>query len=101
MEDVASRIVEAPGAWDIIVQNAPYLVVFLGFTIWVMRHIREINDAARHEVKATHEEHAKDLVGMMEQSAKREDRLSVAFERNTRIMSRVLERLHEPDPPEG
>lgn len=100
IQDTASKIIEAPGALDTIIQQTPFLAVFLGFAVWVMKLIQGINKDARVEVTAAHEEHAKDLAVLVEAAARREDRLARAFERNTSIQSRLMEKLKISDPPE-
>lgn len=98
MEEGVTKVISQGSQWEELTRQAPYLVVFLVFVIYVLRYLQRLNVDHKQELQKIGENHARDLGGIIDQSGKREDRLAAAFERNTAIQARVLERLHEPDP---
>ncbi len=90
-----------PGFWNALATQAPLVAIFLAYTIWCMRWMQDMAKAGRLQIDELHRDHARDIAALIEQSGKREERLTRAFERNYAIQARVLERLREQDPPEA
>jgi len=112
LQDVAAKVIDAApgGPWNDLFKTSPFIAALVVSWGYVLKFIQKMNEDHKKEIMAMGEQrkeemkeigvaHADSLKSLIAETSKREDRLSLSFDRNTRVMSRVLERMREPDPP--